>query len=456
MRHLTPTAQRRQPTVTTSVVRFTVAGVVVTLALAVVLGALARSAGLEQGMRSAERVARVVAHGVVVPLLGPALVDADEAARARLRTDVAAVAASSPVTGLSVLADDGEVLWSDDRSLVGQQVDLPAEAREALAEGSVVSAVVDADRPGTSDGTLLEVYVGVRDSSGRPLLVDVHQDHAAVMDEASAAWWTFAPPSLAALLLLQLVQVPFAWRLARQVREHQESEAAALQWAVDASEAERRRIAGEVHDGVVQDLTGITFELDAARRSRTGGEDDPELVTRTADRLRQSVAELRTLLVDLNPPRLPDAGLGPALDVLADGLRRSGARVDLDVRDADRLPRPVAALLYRCALEALRNVSAHSGAGHVEITVRHAGRYATLVVDDDGRGFDEALLAARGAHGHVGLQSLGDRLAAVGGTLTAASAPGDGTRLLVRVPLDLAGSSAPLTAAVAEGTGGSR
>jgi two-component system, NarL family, sensor kinase len=283
----------------------------------------------------------------------------------------------------------------------------------------------------------------VRDAAGTPLLVGVHQDHDAVVQAATSAWWTFAPPSLAALLLLQLVQVPFAWRLARQVRRHQEAEAAALQLAVDASEAERRRIAGEVHDGVVQDLTGMTFDLDAARRSRPAEPEATALIARTADRLRQSLSELRTLLVDLNPPQLPEAGLGPALAILAEGLRRSGARVDLDAEQADELPRPVASLLYRCALEALRNVSAHSGAAHVEIAVGYGDRYATLVVDDDGRGFDEALLAVRGVRGHLGLRGLGDRLAAVGGTLTAASAPGDGTRLVVQVPLDLPRSRRP-------------
>ncbi|MFW3169140.1 sensor histidine kinase [Geodermatophilus sp. CPCC 206100] len=440
MSQLTAGAQRRQPTVTTSVVRFTVAGVLVTLALAAVLGVLARSAGLEQGVRSAERVARVVAHGVVVPLLDRALVAGDEAARAQLRTDVAAVAASGPVTGLTVFDDTGLVRWSDDRTIVGQTFPLPAEARQALESGSAVSAVDTREPDGA---TVLEVYVGVRDAVGTRLLVEVHQDHAAVVGAATSAWWTFAPPSLAALLLLQLVQVPFAWRLARQVRRHQEAEAAALQLAVDASEAERRRIAGEVHDGVVQELTGVTFDLDAARRSPPAEPEATALITRTADRLRQSLSELRTLLVDLNPPRLPEAGLGPALAILAEGLRRSGARVDLDVEQADELPRPVASLLYRCALEALRNVSAHSGAGHVEIAVRYVDRYATLVVDDDGRGFDEALLAVRGVRGHVGLRALGDRLAAVGGTLTAASAPGDGTRLVVQVPLDLPRSRRP-------------
>jgi signal transduction histidine kinase len=223
--------------------------------------------------------------------------------------------------------------------------------------------------------------------------------------------------------------------MARRLRRAQEAEAALLQAAVDASQSERRRIARDVHDGVVQDLTGLTFGLDAAR---LGGVDDDAsgLIARTAAGLRRCVSELRRLLVDLNPPPLPDGGLGPALAVLCEGLRREGREVAMRIDEgADGLPRPAGALLYRCAVEAVRNVSSHSGAERVQITLAADERAVTLTVADDGVGFDEVHLASRSAAGHLGLRAMEDLLAESGGSLVATSTPGSGTRLTATVPL---------------------
>jgi two-component system, NarL family, sensor kinase len=462
----------RQVSVAASLTRFTAAGVVVTLALASIIALLARKAGMEDATRSAERVAEVVAHGVVEPLLTPELLGGDQAECAHLRAMVASVA-TGPVTRVKVWDRDGTVLWSDERRLVGGVFPLDDDELRALHDGSITSSVADDslpenrfERPGTR---YLEVHVGVRDGAGNPLLVEIHHGWEAVEVAAQAAWLRFAPASLGALLVLQLLQVPFAWRLARRLRRHQERETRLLQSIVDASEAERRRIAAEVHDGVVQDLTGLTYDLDAARLGGAHGNgqksgngnghghgallnrapagdvtvdmdgngDGRELLASAADRLRQSVVELRALLVDLNPPRLPEAGLGPALEVLAEGLRRRGMRVRPDLGDAVGLPVPVATLLYRCALEALRNVSAHSSAQRVDLTVRRVGDAVRLIVDDDGTGFDQVALAAGTVHGHLGLRALGDRLEAAGGSLTVMSAAGEGTRVEATVPVDI-------------------
>jgi signal transduction histidine kinase len=81
-------------------------------------------------------------------------------------------------------------------------------------------------------------------------------------------------------------------------------------------------------------------------------------------------------------------------------------------------------------------VATHSGAEQVEISVVANGGDVTMIVDDDGRGFDEARLSASEEAGHLGLRALGDLVADAGGSLTASSAPGQGTRVVVRVPLD--------------------
>jgi signal transduction histidine kinase len=97
-------------------------------------------------------------------------------------------------------------------------------------------------------------------------------------------------------------------------------------------------------------------------------------------------------------------------------------------------------VLYRCVQETLRNVAAHSGAEEVEIVVAvttdtDVDPVVTMTVDDDGRGFEESRLAASRADGHLGLQALGALVADSGGSLTASSSPGQGTRIVVRMPL---------------------
>ncbi len=440
----------RRSSVVVPVIWFTCAGLAVTLALALLTGVLARRAGLEQGTRAFENLARVTAATLTPALDGDP--DRPPAAPAGLRTHVSALVAAGPVVAVRVRAADGRVLWADDRSVVGRVAALPPDARRALDGGSVASLVAEPGDPGVvagrSSGRVLVAWVGVDDVHGTPLLVEFHESYSEVTDLAQRTWRRFAPAALGALALLQVIQVPLAWRLASRLRRSQQSEDALLQAAVDASDAERRRIAGEVHDHVVQDLTGVAYELDAAQmRGRPRSAEDAELLERTATAVRRTVEDLRALLVALIPTRGAfRGGLLPALQVLAQEVGRSGTRVSVYADAARDLPGPTAALLYRCAQEALRNVTTHSRASSVEVVVTRDQGVATMRVEDDGQGFDESRLAERAAAGHVGLRALGELLVDAGGSLTLASAPGEGTRLVATVPL---ATTAPLTAGAA-------
>ena len=429
---------------------FTCAGLAVTLALALLTGVLARRAGLEQGTRAFESLARVTAATLTPALDGDPSRPPD--APGDLGTHVSALVKAGPVVAVRVRAADGQVLWADDRSVVGQKAPLPREARQALDSGSVDSLVADPGDPrvlpGRSSGRVLVAWVAVEDVHGTPLLIEFHESYSEVTDLALRAWKRFAPAALGALALLQLIQVPLAWRLASRLRRSRLAEDALLQAAVDASDAERRRIAGEVHDHVVQDLTGLAYDLDAAQmRGRPRNAEDAELLERTATAVRQTVEDLRTLLVALIPARGAfRGGLQPALQVLAQEVGRSGIRVSVSADAARDLPGPTAALLYRCAQEALRNVTAHSRATSVEVAVTRDQGVATMRVEDDGQGFDESRLGERFAAGHVGLRALGELLVDAGGSLTLTSAPGQGTRLVATVPLS---TTAPLSAGAA-------
>ena len=418
-----------------------------TLALALLTGVLARRAGLEQGTRAFENLARVTAATLTPVLDGSRGVPPDPPGD--LRTHVTALVAAGPVVAVRVRAENGEVLWADDRSVVGQVAPLPDGALRALRTGSVASLVAQPGDNGVvagrSSGRVLVAWVGVDDIHGDPLLVEFHESYSEVADLAQRTWLRFAPAALGALALLQVLQVPLAWRLASKLRRSRQAEDALLRAAVDASDAERRRIAGEVHDHVVQDLTGLAFDIDAAQmRGRPRDPEDAALLERTARGVRQTVEDLRSLLVALIPARNGGfrGGLGPALQVLAQETARSGIRVTVHADEARDLPGPTAALLYRCAQEALRNVVAHSRATSVEVAVTRDQGVATMRIEDDGQGFDEARLSERAAAGHVGLRALGELLVDAGGSLTLASAPGAGTRLVATVPL---ATPAPLT-----------
>jgi hypothetical protein len=245
--------QRPRPPVPRANVRL-----VATLALAALTGVLARRAGLEQGIGAFEDLAWVAATA-----LEPAL-DADPtrppAARADLGDLVSALVAASIVLRVQVLDASGRVLWSDDPRVVGEETPLRPEERRTLETGSLVSEIHDAQGPGNraerDQGPTLEAYVGVRDVNGTPLLLHFYERYDEVTTIAWHTWWEFAPAALGALVLLQLVQVPLAWRLARRLRRSQEAEGALLHAAVDASEAERRRIAGVAGGPVVAGSAG--------------------------------------------------------------------------------------------------------------------------------------------------------------------------------------------------------
>jgi len=198
---------------------------------------------------------------------------------------------------------------------------------------------------------------------------------------------------------------------------------------------ERRRLIGELHDGVVQDLAGINYALERLRLGCVAADERGEVIADSATALRRSIGTLRTLLIDSYPPDLAGRGLCFALADLAAGLERAGMDVQLEVSQAERLPPVTSALIFRAAQEAVRNVAKHSGAREVLIRAGRRGGQATLVVEDDGQGFDEARVRERLGAGHFGLRSTSDLMTAYGGMLRIRAAPGRGTKVKVEVPV---------------------
>jgi signal transduction histidine kinase len=234
---------------------------------------------------------------------------------------------------------------------------------------------------------------------------------------------------LGALVLLALIQLPLAWRLATRIRKGQEEQQRLLKHALEASELERRRIAHDLHDGVVQDLAAVSYSLAAAAESAPAPV-DAELRDAAAE-TRRGIRQLRTLLLEMYPPELHRAGLAAALADLLTASQARGIETSLDADLDAELERETEALLYRVAQEALRNVIEHAAADRVGITVARDDGRIRLLVEDDGRGFDP--VDASG-NGHFGLRMLADLVRDAGGVLEVDSAPGSGSRVSVEVP----------------------
>jgi signal transduction histidine kinase len=190
--------------------------------------------------------------------------------------------------------------------------------------------------------------------------------------------------------------------------------------AVAATEAERARIAADIHDDALQDLTMLVRRLDVAG--------DLE----NAEAVRVIAARLRTICGDLRLPILDDLGLGPALDWLTERFESiAGGPVHLEVsRDEQRLPANVELALFRVAQEALANAVKH-GAPPIVVRFRSGGSWAELDVDDAGPGLEPGAAELAEKAGHLGLLNMAQRTEAVGAELRIGRRPGGGTRVNV-------------------------
>lgn len=201
-----------------------------------------------------------------------------------------------------------------------------------------------------------------------------------------------------------------------------------------AEERERRRIAGDLHDGVSQTLAASAFSLKTLR-SRLQGEAREELNRICAD-MDESLRDIRTLTFEISPPVLYDYGLAAALEWLAS---HSAGRYGLEVEfreegEATELDQERQVNLYRACRELLFNVVKHAGAKRVSINLKSGQGMVILSVVDDGQGFDPDQ-AAQGAKSSMGLFSLRERLQPLGGTLDIESQAGLGSRISLSLPL---------------------
>jgi two-component system, NarL family, sensor kinase len=422
----------------TAVLQFAITGMVVVLLLGFAAVELLRHTGTEEAINDAKRVARLAGDGIVAPNVQPGLERGDPKAIAAMDRVIRGRVLSDDVVRVKMWDATGRIVYSDEHRLIGFRTPLGADDLEALRTGTTDAEVSDLSRPENRferpHKKLLEVYLGVETPQGKRLLFEAYLRFSSVSASGQRLWQRFLPALIVALVLLELAQIPLAYSLARRLQRGQREREALLRRALDASSIERRRIASDLHDGVVQNLAGVSYGLSAAAEQLPHGSDTREAVEEGATEARRTVRELRTLLVDIYPPNLQRSGLHAALADLLDGIRSGGCEARLNAPPDLELPPETEALLFRAAQEALRNVRRHADAGRVTVTVERRRTSVVLEVSDDGRGFDPDA-ASNGSNGHFGLQMMGDLVRDGGGSFDIVSAPGEGTRVQLEVPV---------------------
>jgi signal transduction histidine kinase len=395
---------------------------------------------IREAQKNAEDLTRVKGLGIVQPALTDSILTGDSAAIATLDEVVRARVLDGRTVRVKVWSAAGNIVYSDKAILIGQTFPLGVNELAALKANRSDSYLSDLSKPENQYervfGQLLEVYVPIQTPSGARVLFETYEEFASVQAQQTQIMLDFGPILIGGLILLLLLELPIAWSMARRLQSGATEREALLRRAVDASDGERRRIARDLHDGVVQRLAGTGMSLAVASEALEAVV-DPKLDARLlktvksgAAELRQAVRELRTLIVQIAPVGLTAKGLPAALEDLADPLRAKG--IDVEVRvEAEPRDQEQVQLIFRIAQEALRNASRHSAARNVKVELLAGKSGRLLAISDDGVGFDPAELADRRREGHVGLPLLESLASDGGATLRVVAAPGEGTRIEV-------------------------
>jgi len=270
----------------------------------------------------------------------------------------------------------------------------------------------------------------------------VAANNSGVWNETGAALDISIPPAyyqtrwflaLSAGLLVALVWT--AHRVRLRIVEHHEEEISALnERLMKAQEQERIRIAGELHDGVMQQMLAVTMMLGTAKRKIASQAADAEAsIEKIQEKVIQAGTDIRQLSHGLHPPLLQEEGLPGALRSYCEQFSATSSiptscKVDESARD---LSRGAALALFRITQEALGNAAKHAQAKQINVRLARSNGTVTLTVSDDGLGFDRSRL---GAPGGLGLVMMRERASQLNGTFQFNSAPGRGTTISVVIP----------------------
>ena len=391
-------------------------------------GLLSQRAGRSEAVADARVTTELLAHSVAEPEMPPGVVENDAGAIDRFDRRVGTRLRVPPVQRIKIWRPDGTIVYSDKTQLIGKKFKLDAEQVSVLNSGATEGGLSNLRRAENKfekeeDG-LLEVYTMIHSPEGRPLLFEAYYSVDTVQQRSTEVLTPFRRITAGALGAVLLVGLPLIGLLTLRLTRASRARERLVLRAIDASEAERRRIARDLHDGVVQELAGTAFALTGSAREPSVPPAVREDLLASSSALRRSLRQLRSLLVEIHPPGLNADGLPAALEDLTAQASTTGVETEVTVSGIHGASEHVVALVWRVAQEAIRNAVRHAHASHLQVEVRGDERQVRLSVRDDGVGFDPATTSSNGSYGLRGLRSLVDD---GGGKVQVVSAPGAGT-----------------------------
>lgn len=403
--------------------------VAVTVASVLVVWWAARTEATQVAADTARSFARMVASPLRVAELQER---ADTPARDALDRIVSDLLAAEEVYRVKIWAlgpdDTVTIIYSDLPELEGTTVRMSPDLRAAWDEDDAVVIPVPDDEAHAFEfidgGGALEVYLPFEDVDGARAVAELYL--LPRLGERMAALLSYTlPVAIGAPILLSALTFPLVLRLVRRSAAVESRRRSLAEHALAASEDERRRLAGLLHDGPIQDLAAVGFRLEqtAADYTARGGD-------RAAAEVRTQVRRLRHLLDDLDPADAGARDLHGAVRAVAEHMPESTAIVEVageDLADVDERTR---AFILRCTTELLRNALRHSRASRVVVGFARDEESVLAEVVDDGVGFDPERAAPAGHHG---LHLVRAAIEEAGGHWSVES-DGHGTRIRFGVP----------------------
>lgn len=401
---------------------------------------LAESAARRLALDDAERRGLAIAERLASPLVDddvragvPGAAEAlDRVMRGRMQ--------DGSVASIKIWDDTGRVIWADEAAIIGRTFELDPPVR-ALFDGDGVSAAVseleDAENVSEAGETaLLEVYAGARDADGVPIVVETYLPTEPIDAYTATIVERFLPILTGSVLVLLAVVVILARTLTAQVARAERAAADAARRAVRASDLERRRIAVDLHNGVIQDLAGLGYALPSLARAVRGGHERETSADRVEEAGRLVSANLdglRRLSTDLYPPNLADDGLAEAVDrIVAERAAAAGLVARVAVGHGLGIDDDTGRLIFGIVREGVQNVVKHARATTVEVRVESVDDGVTVRISDDGVGPGDE--PGQSPDGHLGLRLLRDDVRDMGGRLVVAPSPAGGTLLEAHLP----------------------
>lgn len=372
---------------------------------------------------------------LVAPQTTAAVIARDQAALARIDAVVRPGIRDGSIVRIKIWDMTGRVLYSNEPKLIGRVYPLPEAAsllrssNPSVAEVSTLKSPENEFDRGLVQQELVEVYTLARASTGQQLIFEAYFPTRSFNNEEHDLLAQMAPVGLAGLIVLNLAQLPSALNLARRVQRSRKSRERLLVHAAAAADHERRLLAQELHDDVIQDLAGVGYALSSLDQHLD--ETIRPVIAQIGTTVCRDVALLRDMVTQLYPRSMAPQSLATSLNDLGISLRQAGVNVTVEVDEQLTLDETTATLVYRVTRESLHNAEKHAQPQNVDVRLRRASSRTVLTVVDDGRGFEPNIPPAPG---HIGMKLTRDTVAEAGGAFVVDSGIGRGTRVELSLP----------------------